>query len=393
MKLPLLIYRPLALYVVQCHRHNIIFTQSSHLPPPPPYPTTMHPPSACKKPFRFLDLPKEIRLMVYEHLVDSADYNVRYRTAQQFQQSSDGLFDKSTKRLTFHESYCSLRFLRVCKTIYSEAKPTLQRYLGSRKYHVSCYGYSVLDLMNIFDNMFVFDGAHHLYQTYQDPSCLRRTYFPHTSGTVNLDFGSADHFLQSGQKLHSRIRAPISKNVAIHLDYYPMHIRADTARRHSLTQEDIAQNEALQQDLALLAHLKATGYKNLTVNIYHEDRLSSLEEYDRITNTPANFLNHTSRHYWALEFKDYREENGAYLSDDVKAFPRHWLLPDQLPQSPPRAPCGISDWIMLATEHGHYAFFFMLLGVLYGYFGYISSIICGMIYFGLTAWHFYHYRE
>ncbi|KAF2440407.1 hypothetical protein P171DRAFT_489122 [Karstenula rhodostoma CBS 690.94] len=318
---------------------------------------------APTKPFRFLDLPKEIRLLVYEQLVDDVDYNIHYRTARQFQQSRHRLFDKNIRRLTFHEPCCRLEILRACKTIYAEAKPTLQNYLGSRNYHVSCYGYSVLEMMMIFDDVFVSDAAGYLCQTCRGRNRLRLADISHTSGTVNLDFGSIKHFLEAGRKLPFRIRARTSNETAICVDYYPIRMRAGTDAQQWPTQEDFTRNGALQQDIALLAQLKATKYRNLTFNVFHKGRLLSQEEYDRVTNTFANALTYTSRKYWATVFEYYRYENGVCLWGSPGTFSRHWLLSDQLPPSPPRLPLMRSHWIMLVTMQIYVGIFMALLGV------------------------------
>lgn len=81
--------------------------------------------------FRFLELPKDIKLMVYEQLVDEIDFNIRYRTAYQFQPLDNSLFKHTVKRLAFHKLNHALQILRVCERIYAEAKPMLKTYLKS----------------------------------------------------------------------------------------------------------------------------------------------------------------------------------------------------------------------------------------------------------------------
>jgi hypothetical protein len=315
--------------------------------PVPWYLTAMFRGKTPQKPFLFLNLPKEIRLMVYEQLVDEVKYHLHYRNAQQFQQSTGRLFDKKIKRLTLHEPCCSLEVLGTCQTIYNEAKPTLERYLRSVKHHISCHGYSVLEMIELYMEMY--DCKVCDYASCPDSKTFCLAKFSHLNKTVNLDIESSSHFLASSQKLLSRLRARPYGSTPLRVDYYPIPISMDADARQLLTQEASAQESALEQDLALLAYFKATEEIDLIVNVCHADRLLSLEEYDRSTNTPANFMSRISRQYWAAEFGNYRDNEGFCLGNSVLDLPEHWLLSRDLLPYPPRLPLLTTEWIILTA--------------------------------------------
>lgn len=164
----------------------------------------------------FLALPTELRLMVYAYLFEEAEHDVYFMNAQQFQQHPGRLFNRWIKRLTFHEPFCHTEILRTCRTIFIEARPEMQKRMRFDQYHVSCYGYSMLELMTFF-NQALFREAVTLPE--EGSPYISRFVWPMRK--ASLKYGCFIDFLRSTENFRSCLRARrTSARLSFLVDYY-----------------------------------------------------------------------------------------------------------------------------------------------------------------------------
>ena len=95
--------------------------------------------SKLAKTFPFLELPKELRLTIYEYLPEEVDYDFPMKINQTPRPTPYGL-------ITLHNKVCEVSILSTCKINFAEAQPIIASSLRIQQnepaYHYSYRNFS-----------------------------------------------------------------------------------------------------------------------------------------------------------------------------------------------------------------------------------------------------------
>jgi hypothetical protein len=156
---------------------------------------------ASDKPFRFLDLPAELRCMVYEQLnIETRLYSVSYVPTSYF------LLDSSPRTISMAIKNVSTSILTSCRLVYAEAAPMLKRKLEHLRKDEPLH--FIVDPLS-FDHMFY--GRNSLIMAIQKQESNIFSYGKEAKWKPSTGYGMTDMYLDPSDEYYALLLKFIHK--------------------------------------------------------------------------------------------------------------------------------------------------------------------------------------
>ncbi|KAF2681217.1 hypothetical protein K458DRAFT_392009 [Lentithecium fluviatile CBS 122367] len=289
---------------------------------------TMFASRAPTNPFPIFNLPPELRIQIYSSIVHTIDLkfgalDLHQRMDRMARRAINRVFrtNLATSTLNYgltepywvlHETVCDMTLLRGNLELYADAKPAImnafkQRYKNGPAYHVSCHGYSVLEMM-----------AHMNRIRFRDGRRLGRRGPRERLG--GIDSWGTEALSGEGRRELRRRRRKFHAGYRVHVDYYPLRNRSD------------AEEDGFDQDLALLQYLSGIGGGNFEVHVQRGEGLVPLASYLASVSESTGWEATRSaavRSAWINIFagSSWPDRGDRVIHARYQSFPCPWLHP------------------------------------------------------------------